>query len=428
MQYVDDEGKKQWRCHWCGRNFQHWNATKALFHVTKTPGGDVRRCTSKAIDAVHQQEYQNLLQKQNQRKVQLKHVTESKKRTSDEYINNAGAAYNASKRQKTPPSAYSTPSATAGPVQAQLNFESATPTTRQAHTSQRFHQQTIDNTLDQHSDAKLTMAIADLIHSCGLPFSLASHHKFQRVLQLAKNVSKKYIPPGRNKVAGELLDMNYQLYKKQMSEKLLKEADVYGIAFFGDGATVRKTPLINILASSVHQPVACLRIVDCSSHLERDGIKDATYISELFLPHITEMEESVPKCTDLVIFDGASNVQKAGALLEAKFPHLSVIHGAEHVISLFYSDVFRLPQFELLKKLNRLIYSYFGSGSMHSPYAIFSKHSRDHNGGRCIGLIRAADTRMAGHVISMLRTLRLKDSLLSTISSASFIQGKFKVS
>lgn len=272
------------------------------------------------------------------------------------------------------------------------------------------------------------MAIADLIHSCGLPFSLASHHKFQRVLQLAKNVSKKYIAPGRNKVAGELLDLNYQLYKKQMSEKLLKEADVYGLAFFGDGATVRKTPLINILASSVHQPVACLRIVDCSSHLERDGIKDATYISELFMPHIAEMEESVPKCTDLVIFDGASNVQKAGALLEAKFPHLSVIHGAEHVISLFYSDVFRLPQFELLKKLNRLIYSYFGSGSMHSPYAIFSKHSRDHNGGRCIGLIRAADTRMAGHVISMLRTLRLKDSLISTISSASFIQGKFKVS
>jgi hypothetical protein len=277
-------------------------------------------------------------------------------------------------------------------------------------------------------DAKLTMAIADLIHSCGLPFSLASHHKFQRVLQLAKHVSKKYHPPGRNKVAGELLDLNYQLYKKQMCEKLLKEADVYGLAFFGDGATVRKTPLINILASSVHQPVACLRIVDCSSHLESDGIKDATYISELFMPHIVEMEESVPKCTDLVIFDGASNVQKAGALLEAKFPHLSVIHGAEHVISLFYSDVFRLPQFEVLKKLNRLIYSYFGSGSMHSPYAIFSKHSRDHNGGRCIGLIRAADTRMAGHVISMLRTLRLKDSLISTISSASFIQGKFKVS
>ena len=139
------------------------------------------------------------------------------------------------------------------------------------------------------------------------------------------------------------------------------------------------------------------------------------------------MEEKAPKCTDLVIFDGASNVQKAGQLLAAKFPHITVIHGAEHVISLFYHDVFHLREFEMLKRLNRLIYRYFGSGSMHSPYAVFSKHSRDHNGGKAIGLIRAADTRMAGHVISMMRTLRLKDPLMSTISSASFIQGKFKV-
>jgi len=271
------------------------------------------------------------------------------------------------------------------------------------------------------------MAIADLIHSCGLPFSLASHHKFHRVLSLAKVASKKYIPPGRNKVAGELLDLNYQLYKQQMMEMLQKEADIYGITFFGDGATVKKAPLINILASSVHLPVGCLRIVDCTGHLENDGRKDAAYISELFLPHITEMEEKVPKCTDLVIFDGASNVQKAGQLLAARFPHVSVIHGAEHVISLFYHDVFLLREFDLLKRMNRLIYKYFGSGSMHSPYAIFSKQSRDHNGGKSIGLIRAADTRMAGHVISMLRTLRLKDPLLSTISSASFIQGKFKI-
>jgi hypothetical protein len=271
------------------------------------------------------------------------------------------------------------------------------------------------------------MAIADLIHSCGLPFSLASHHKFHRVLTLAKFATKKYVPPGRNKVGGELLDLNYALYIKNTCETLLKEANVYGLTFFGDAATVKKSPLINILASSVHLPVGCLRIVDCSGHLEKDGRKDAVFISELFLPHINEMEKNVPQCTDLVIFDGASNVQKAGALLEAKFPHLTVIHGAEHVISSFYHDIFKLPQFEMLKNINRLIYRYFGSGSMHSPYAIFSKQTKDHNGGKSIGLIRAADTRMGGHVISMLRTLRLKDPLISTISSASFLQGKFEV-
>jgi hypothetical protein len=272
------------------------------------------------------------------------------------------------------------------------------------------------------------MAIADLIHACGLPFSLASHHKFLRVLSLSKLVSKKFVPPGRNKIAGELLDLNYQLYKQKNLELLQKEANIFGISFFGDGATVKKSPLINILASSVHLPVGCLRIVDCSGHHETNGRKDATYISNLFLPHITEMEEKIPKCTDLVIFDGASNVQKAGQLIEARFPHISVIHGAEHVISLFYHDIFHLREFEILKKMNRYVYRYFGSGSMHSPHAIFSKHTRDHNSGKSIGLIRAADTRMGGHVISMQRTLRLKHALLSTISSASFLQGKFKAS
>jgi len=385
-----------------------------------------------AIDKAHREEYARLFEQMSLKKAAQNNLVESKKRSSDEYIVDAGEAYTATKRLKSAPSLNS--SATGTTTELEIPKEKklgsgATPASRQSNDStKQYHQQKLVDALDPQSESQLTMAIADMIHSCGLPFSLASHHKFHRVLSLAKFASKKYIPPGRNKVAGELLDLNYNLYIKNTCELLVKEADVYGITFFGDAATVKKSPLINILASSVHLPVGCLSIVDCSEHLQSDGRKDATYICNLFLPHITKMEQNAPKSTDLVIFDGASNVQKAGLLLEAQFPHLSVIHGAEHVISLFYHDVFRLREFEMLKNFNRLIYRYFGSGSMHSPYAIFSKHSRDHNNGKCIGLIRAADTRMAGHVISMLRTLRLREPLISTISSASFLQGKFKVS
>lgn len=139
------------------------------------------------------------------------------------------------------------------------------------------------------------------------------------------------------------------------------------------------------------------------------------------------MEEKVKDSIDLVIFDGASNVQKAGKILEARYPRLSVVHGAEHVLSLFYSDIFKLKEFASIRKLNQMLYRVFGTGSMHSPYATFMKHSKDHNTGRSLGLIRASDTRMGGHVISMMRTLRLKDALVSTVSSASFIQAKYKV-
>lgn len=433
-QYVDKDGCQQWKCLWCGKSFLHWNATKALFHVNKESGGNVRRCSSNNIDQAHKTEYRRLLQKYSQQKQSQKTLVESKKRSLDEYLADAGKAYNSTRKRNPSPAIAShtqspaEPTSIVQPTAAHLKFGDETPTNTPTDVVPRYYQQKLSDVVDPQSEAQLTMAIADLIHSCGLPFSLASHHKFQRVLTLAKVASKKYIPPGRNKVAGELLDLNYQIYKQKMMEMLQKDADIYGITFFGDGATVKKSPLINILASSVHLPVGCLRIVDCTGHLESDGKKDASFISQLFLPHVMEMEDKVPKCTDLVIFDGASNVQKAGQLLAAKFPHISVIHGAEHVISLFYRDVFNLREFEILKRLNRLIYRYFGSGAMHSPYAIFSKHSRDHNGGKAIGLIRAADTRMAGHVISIMRTLRLKHPLISTITSASFIQGKFKVS
>ena len=362
---------------------------------------DISRCKSNAIDAAHRAVYARLYEKTIARKNAQQKADDSKKRLSDDYIDVAGEAYSATKKKKPSPSLpIPTPPTDNHTNQIQTSLTFATEQTNEKRVSPRLYQQKLTDAVDPQAESQLTMAIADLIHSCGLPFSLASHHKFHRVLTLAKLVTKKYIPPGRNKVAGELLDLNYDLYIKNTTELLMKEADVYGLTFFGDAATVKKTPLINILASSVHLPVGCLRIVDCTGHLQADGRKDAAYIADLFVPHIREMEKTTPKCADLVI----------------------------HVISLFYNDVFRLKEFDMLKNINRMIYRYFGSGSMHSPYAIFSKHSRDHNGGKCIGLIRAADTRMGGHVISIMRTLRLKDPLISTISSASFLQGKFPVS
>ncbi len=253
-----------------------------------------------AIDKAHREEYARLFEQMSLRKAAQNNLVESKKRSSNEYIVDAGEAYTATKRLKSAPSLNSSATGTTTELQIpnEKNLGNETPASRQSNDStKQYHQQKLVDALDPQSESQLTMAIADMIHSCGLPFSLASHHKFHRVLTLAKLVSKKYIPPGRNKIAGELLDLNYQLYKSKMTENLLKDAEVYGMTFFGDGATVRKSPLINILASSVHCPVGCLRIVDCSGHLESDGRKDAAYIADLFLPLITEMEEKKPKCT-----------------------------------------------------------------------------------------------------------------------------------
>lgn len=431
LQYKNARMEEKWRCLWCGHEFSHWNATKVMFHLNKMKGGDIIRCAGK-IDSQHEQRYRHLWDYYIQNKKKKQEKNESKKRRSEQYIDTAHESY-ASTRKKTT-GKFTMVSGTSDTKSPNDTTDSSLTQSVSARSKigpaaiTTFVQRKMPDIIDGAAEEKLTMAIADMIHSCGLPFSLASHHKFGRVLTLARNASKKYTPPGRNQVGGTLLDLNYNIYKEKMMTLLQKESDLYGLSYFGDGATVHKSPLLNILASSVHLPVACLRIADCTGHLEEGGKKDAGFIAELFLEHITEMEKVSPKSTDLVIFDGASNVQKAGRLIEATFPHASVLHGAEHVLALFYRDVFLLPPFKRLKNFNKRLYRYFGSGSMHGPYALFSSQSREHNGGRTIGLLRAADTRMAGHVISMLRTLRLKPALVSTVSSASFINGKFDVS
>ena len=45
---------------------------------------------------------------------------------------------------------------------------------------------------------------------------------------------------------------------------------------------------------------------------------------------------------DLFYFDGASNAQKAGRLLVAKYPRALCLHGGEHVISLFFADLAKM--------------------------------------------------------------------------------------
>jgi hypothetical protein len=86
-----------------------------------------------------------------------------------------------------------------------------------------------------------------------------------------------------------------------------------------------------------------IEIVDSSKHLERGGKKDSSYISSLSRHHIDKIKADNPYSVDMVYFDGGSNVQKAGLVLEAPYPRIFVLHvnGSEHVLSLF-CDAFKL--------------------------------------------------------------------------------------
>ena len=74
---------------------------------------------------------------------------------------------------------------------------------------------------------------------------------------------------------------------------------------------------------------------DCSKHLAQGGKKVATFISVAFKPYPEQYYEK-KSLTDLVFFDGSLRVQKAGQILAASYPQITVLRSDEHVLSIFH--------------------------------------------------------------------------------------------
>jgi hypothetical protein len=262
----------------------------------------------------------------------------------------------------------------------------------------------------------LTTAIAEMVVCDGLSFNFAEKIRFMNVLKAAKKVNlDKYSPPNRHSIGGHLLDINFQTVMDTNRSNLLLEAGTYGIAFVGDGATVKKLPLANMLSMGIHCPPAVLEICDCTGHMERGGIKDARYIAGRFIPVIKSLDPR-GNLTDVVFFDGASNVQLAGQILAEHFPRMTCLKGVEHCVALLFSDLAKIDVVkDTILRQNRM-YLVFSSGIFHASHAIFRGQSKSFNNGREIGLLRATPVRMAGYFYAMMRALRCRDSLRATVT------------
>ena len=105
-------------------------------------------------------------------------------------------------------------------------------------------------------------------------------------------------------MTGNLLDGLYQSAYSKEIESLLKQSKQFGVALFGDGATNKKVPLMNLLASSPNNSFALLGIVDCSSEMAYGGNKNAKYIAGLIKPItiISQIEKTKdPHCKRILI-------------------------------------------------------------------------------------------------------------------------------
>jgi hypothetical protein len=113
-------------------------------------------------------------------------------------------------------------------------------------------------------------------------------------------------------------------------------------------------------------------------------------------------------------------VQNATKLASITYPRNTVVHGAEHVVSLFFKDIFtKMPVFQCLYQFSKWCRNFFGS-THHGPHAIFKKHSIIHNNRIYIRFIKISECHTAGELIGLLCLLRLRDILRVTITSKEF--------
>jgi hypothetical protein len=173
------------------------------------------------------------------------------------------------------------------------------------------------------------------------------------------------------------------------------------------------------------EPAGVLEIAECTGHIKSGGKKDAIFIADLFLKHMAKTDPTTT-LIECVFFDGASNVQKAGAILRVTYPRVTMLHVAEHVEALFFKDISNLAPIKYQIVRDCFMYSVFGSGAMHSPDALFQKHARSFNSSRAIWLLCASETHMVRYFMAMNRDLRLKGALRATVASSDFISLKVK--
>jgi hypothetical protein len=114
------------------------------------------------------------------------------------------------------------------------------------------------------NSTKLTSAIAEYMYCKGLSLLSIEGTHFAQIIKLAKLAPSAFAPPSCKVLANKLLDLSYENRMEKFMPHLEMDADVYGFSLFGDGATVHGMPLMNILASGVHEPSTVLGIIDCN--------------------------------------------------------------------------------------------------------------------------------------------------------------------
>ena len=163
------------------------------------------------------------------------------------------------------------------------------------------------------------------------------------------------------------------------------------------------------MVSGVNLPVAVLELVGGKFHLYM------YYINWL------RQKEIYPNktITDVVMFGWALNLQLGGEVMKIHYPKLTVMHGVENSVSLFFNDISNVLSINQMITDHKEIDNLFGPGIYHKTHSVFKSNPfKCYN--RNIGLFSGNDYRIDGYFVGVHRYLRMRKPLLSTVLSAEF--------
>ena len=167
------------------------------------------------------------------------------------------------------------------------------------------------------------------------------------MISAARKISRDYKNPGRETLKRPLIDNCFENHIKNQRNKLLNWEDIYGLHFQGDGATIKDTPPLNILAGGVYLPVSVQKIVDCTCNIIGGHKKDAKFVAYSFFYPMNYLDPE-NKLVDLHMFDGASMFRKYQKILKVVYPMMSYIFGADNT----YHNVFK--EWASIEKITKL--------------------------------------------------------------------------
>ncbi|PRQ18377.1 putative ribonuclease H-like domain-containing protein [Rosa chinensis] len=265
----------------------------------------------------------------------------------------------------------------------------------------------LEKAFNNNAREQLDCEIARMFYTGGLSFNLAKNPHYIRSYNRAASCPiPGYRPPGYNALRTTLLHKE-RMHIEKMLEPIKLSWQQKGVSVCSDGwSDSQRRPLINVMAACESGPMF-LRAVNCEGDL-----KDRFFISDLLIDSILEIG---PQHVVQVITDNASNCKAAGAIINARFPHIFWTPCVVHTLNLALKNICTPSSITS----NKVAYDACNWISQVAEDVWFIKNFIMNHGMRLamfnehshLKVLSIADTRFASIVVMLKRFRKIKQSL-----------------